>query len=427
VSDFTPSRGTRDLLPPDGGVMRALYDRAAEIARLHGFRYVETPGFEATELFARTSGATSDVVSKEMYTFTDRGDRSLTLRPEGTAPVVRAYLGDQQRLGAPFKAYYLTRMYRYSRPQAGRYREHRQFGVEVLGTDAPGADVEVMVVGDALLRSLGLSRYHVQINSLGDETCRPAYREALIAYLRAHRDELRDEHKDRFEENPLRVLDCKDDACRAVAANAPAMLDHLCDDCRAAFETVEEGLAAAGVAAVRTPTLVRGLDYYTRTAFEFVSDAMQETGNQQQSTLFGGGRYDGLAEALGGPRVPGVGFGMGLERVLLALVDEGVRPPVEPPLAVFVVALGDEARSAGSALVSDLRGAGVSADTAYEERPLKAQLKMADRGEARFAAIIGSDELAAGTVSLRRLEDGTQETVALAEVAGRVATDGGAR
>jgi len=421
MSDFAPSRGTRDLLPPDGGVMRALYDRAAEIARVHGFRYVETPGFEATEVFARTSGSTSDIVSKEMYTFTDRGDRSLTLRPEGTAPVVRAYLGDRQRLGVPFKAYYLTRMYRYSRPQAGRYREHRQFGVEILGTDAPGADVEVMAVGDALLRSLGMTRYHVEVNSLGDETCRPAYRETLLDYLRAHRDELRDEHKDRFEDNPLRVLDCKDEACRRVAAGAPAMIDHVCDDCRAAFDAVRDGLAAAGIETVLTPTLVRGLDYYTRTAFEFVSDALQEGGNQQQSTLFAGGRYDGLAEALGGPRVPGVGFGMGLERVLLALADEGVAPPAEPPLAVFVVALGDEARAAGSTLVAGLRRAGVSADTAYEERPMKAQLKMADKGEARFAAIIGADELAAGTVSLRRLTDGVQETVALSEVAAHVA------
>jgi histidyl-tRNA synthetase len=410
-------------MPPDGGAMRALYDRAAEIARLHGFHYVETPGFEATEVFARTSGATSDVVSKEMYTFTDRGDRSLTLRPEGTAPVVRAYLGDRQRLGAPFKAYYLTRMYRYSRPQAGRYREHRQFGVEIVGTDAPAADVEVMTVGNALLRSLGSTRYHVEINSLGDETCRPAYREALIAYLTAHRDDLRDEHTDRFEDNPLRVLDCKDEACRAVAAGAPAMVDHLCDECRAAFDAVREGLAAAGIEAVVTKTLVRGLDYYTRTAFEFVSEALQSGGNQQQSTLFGGGRYDGLAEALGGPRVPGVGFGMGLERVLLALVDEGVTPPSEPALSVFVVALGDEARAAGSTLVADLRRAGVSADAAYEDRPMKAQLKMADKTDARFAAIIGSDELAAGTVSLRRITDGVQETVALAEVAGRVAGD----
>ena len=421
--DLAPTRGTHDLLPPDGSVMRALYDRAAALARLHGFRYVETPTFEATELFARTSGSTSDIVSKEMYTFTDRGDRSLTLRPEGTAPVMRAYLREQQRLGAPFKSYYLTRMFRYSRPQAGRFREHRQFGVEVFGTDAPTADVEVMLVGEAFLRSVGLGRFHLEVNTLGDEVCRPAYRDALLAYLRAHRDELRDEHKDRFEENPLRVLDCKDDACRVVAAGAPAMLDHLCDPCREHFAAVLDGLGAAGLEPMVTPTLVRGLDYYTRTAFEFVSDALRETGNEQQSTLFGGGRYDGLAEALGGPRVPGVGFGMGLERVTLAIADEEVTPPTEPPLAVYVVSLGAAAREAADALVTRLRAAGVPADASYEERPLKAQLKQADRSAARYAAILGDDELAAGTVTLRRMIDGTQETVALDALVERVTAE----
>ena len=409
--ELAPSRGTKDLLPPAGGQMQALYDRAAATARRHGFRYVETPVFEATELFARTSGATSDIVTKEMYTFTDRGDRSLTLRPEGTAPVMRAYLHERQRQATPFKGYYLTRMYRYSRPQAGRLREHRQFGVEVIGTDAPGADVEVMVVGDAFLRALGLRRFHLEVNSLGDEVCRPAYRQVLLAYLRDHRGELRDEHKDRFEDNPLRVLDCKDDVCREVAAGAPAMVDHLCDACRAHFDDVLAGLAAAGIEGRTTTTLVRGLDFYTRTAFEFVSDALQEAGNAQQSALFGGGRYDGLAETLGGPHVPGIGFGMGLERVLLALEDEGVAPPEEPALAVFVVAIGAGARAAGDDLLRALRSAGVDADAAYEERPLKAQLKMADRTGARFAAIVGERELANGTVTLRRLDNGVQESV----------------
>ena len=423
--DLAPSRGTRDWMAPDGSVMRALYDRAAALARLHGFRYVETPTFEHTELFARTSGSTSDIVSKEMYTFMDRGKRSLTLRPEGTAPVMRAYLREQQRLGAPCKSYYLTRMFRYSRPQAGRFREHRQFGVEVFGTDAPTADVEVMVLGNRFLRSLGLARYHLEVNTLGDQTCRPAYREVLLSYLRDHRDELRDEHKDGVEENPLRVLDCKDEACRAVAAGAPKMLDHLCDACRTQFETVLAGLGDAGLESLVTPTLVRGLDYYTRTAFEFVSDAMRETGNEQQATLFGGGRYDGLAETLGGPRVPGVGFGMGLERVLIALSDEEVEPPTESPLAVYVVALGEQARRAGETLVANLRAAGVSADASYEERPMKAQLKHADRASARFAAIMGENELRSGTVTLRRMRDGEQQTVPVDDVAALVGADGG--
>jgi histidyl-tRNA synthetase len=418
--DFQPSRGTQDLLPPTGGEMRALYDTAAAVARSYGYRYVETPAFEATELFARTSGETSDVVSKEMYTFSDRGDRSLTLRPEGTAPVMRAYLHQQQRQGSPFKAFYLTRMYRYSRPQAGRWREHRQFGIEVFGSEAPGADVEVMSVGDAFLRSLGLRRYRLEINSIGDEVCRPAYREALIAYLRERRGQLRDEHKERFEENPMRVLDCKDEACRAVASDAPMIVDRLCASCAAHFEAVVAGARTAGLEPVVTPTVVRGLDYYVRTAFEFVSDAMQESGNAQQATLFGGGRYDGMAELLGGPHVPGIGFGMGLERVLIALEDEGVVAPSEPPLDVYLVALSAAARVAATELVGALRTAGFAADMPYEERPMKAQLKMADRAGARFAAILGDDELTAGTVSLRRLADGEQTTVALGDVAAHI-------
>jgi histidyl-tRNA synthetase len=419
--ELAPPRGTLDLLPPDGSRMRALYDEAAEIARRFGFRYVETPGFEATELFAATSGRTSDVVSKEMYTFVDRADRSLTLRPEGTAPVMRAYLHRRQQLPVPFKAYYLTRMYRYSRPQAGRYREHRQFGVEVFDVAAPAADVEVMVVGDAFLRSLGLSSYQLQVNSIGDEACRPAYREELVAFLEANRDRLRDEHRERFAENPLRVLDCKDEACRAVAAEAPVLLDRLCGPCREHWDGVLQGLAQEGLEPVVTPTVVRGLDFYTRTAFEFVAAGISE----QQGTLFGGGRYDGLAETLGGPPVPGVGFGMGLERVLLALQDEGLEAPQEPGLEAFVVGVGDEGRRVARSLARSLRGAGVRADAPYEDRSLKAQLRMADRAGAVFAAIVGERELTEGVVTLRRLTDGAQETVPLDDVAARL-TGGGA-
>ena len=298
--------------------MRGLYDRAAALARLHGYRYVETPVFEATDLFARTSGETSDVVTKEMYTFHDRKRRSLTLRPEGTAPVMRAYLAEMQEQPSPFKAYYLTRMYRYARPQEGRYREHRQFGIEVFGAEDPAADVEVIAVGDAYLRGLDLTRIELQLNSIGDEVCRPAYREELVAFLRANRERLSDEHRDRFEDNPLRVLDCKDDACRAAAREAPKIIDRLCDPCRGHFDGVQDGLKNTGLSWVIEPTLVRGLDYYTRTAFEFVSPEL----SPQQATLFGGGRYDGLAELLGGPHVPGVGFGMGLERVLMAIEEE---------------------------------------------------------------------------------------------------------
>jgi histidyl-tRNA synthetase len=406
--DLRPPRGTSDLLPPMGSRMRALYDRAAALARLYGYRYVETPGFEATELFARTSGETSDVVTKEMYTFEDRKGRSLTLRPEGTAPVMRAYLAAVQEQPSPFKSYYLTRMYRYSRPQEGRYREHRQFGIEVFGTEDPGADAEVIALGDAFLRGLGLARIELQLNSIGDEVCRPAYREELITFLRVNRDRLTDEHRDRFEDNPLRVLDCKDDACRAVAEEAPKIIDRLCDPCRAHFDGVQARLEDAGLSWVLEPTLVRGLDYYTRTAFEFESPGL----SPQQATLFGGGRYDGLAEVLGGPHVPGVGFGMGLERVLLAIEEEGLTPPEEPGLTTFVVGVGDAGRARALELVRELHAAGVAADTAFEDRPLKAQLKMADRAGAAYAAIVGERELEAGTVTLRRLADGQQEDVA---------------
>jgi histidyl-tRNA synthetase len=407
--ELTPVRGTQDLLPPAGGRMRALYDRAARLARLYGYRYVETPALEPTDLFVATSGQSSDVVSKEMYTFTDRGGRSLTLRPEGTAPVMRAYLADQHDQASPFKAYYLTRMYRYGRPQAGRYREHRQFGIEVFGVEGPAADVEVIVVGDRYLRELGLTRYRLEINSIGDETCRPGYRELLLSYLRAHREQLRDEHRDRFEMNPLRVLDCKDDACRAVAAGAPKLTDHLCDPCREHFDGVLAGLDDARLKATITPTLVRGLDYYTRTAFEFASDVLSEA----QATLFGGGRYDGLAQALGGPHVPGVGFGMGLERVLLALEDEGVTPPEETGIDCFVVAIGEGARAAAGPTANALRTAGLATTSSYDDRPLKGQLRTADRLGARFAMILGDREVAAGRVTIRRMQDGEQRVLGI--------------
>jgi histidyl-tRNA synthetase len=410
--DLAAPRGTLDLLPPAGGRMRAVYDRAAELARRYGYRYVETPGFESTELFKRTSGETSDVVSKEMYTFVDRGDRSVTLRPEGTAPVMRAYLADRHDRPTPFKTYYLTRMYRYGRPQAGRYREHRQFGIEIFGAADAAADAEVILVGDAFLRSLGLTRFELQLNSIGDDVCRPAYREELVAFFAANVDRLTDEHRERFRDNPLRVLDCKDDGCRSVAAEAPRITDRLCDPCAGHFEEVQARLRAEGIEPVLTPTLVRGLDYYTRTAFEFVSRVL----SQAQATLFGGGRYDGLAEALGGPHVPGVGFGMGLERVLLAVQDEGLDPPEEPGLQAFVVGVGEGGRAAAAELLRTLRAAGVRADAPFQERPLKAQLRMADRAGAGFAAIVGDTEAAQGRVTLRRLVDGVQKEVPAGDV-----------
>jgi histidyl-tRNA synthetase len=304
-------------------------------------------------------------------------------------------------------------MYRFSRPQKGRYREHRQFGIEVFGTSAPAADVEVIALADRYLRDLGLARYRLEVNSLGDATCRPAYREELLTFLRGQRDGLTDEHRDTFERNPLRVLDCKDDDCRKVASEAPRITDRH-------FDAVLDGVREDGVEPRSTPTLVRGLDYYVRTAFEFVSEGL----SQQQGSLFGGGRYDGIAEALGGPTMPGVGFGMGLERVLLALADEDVPAPHEEGLGLFVVALGDEGRVAGRRLAKELRAAGVSVGLPFDERPLKAQLKQADHSGASFTAIVGEREVAAGTVTLRRMSDGTQDTVPTADVAQRLVAEG---
>jgi histidyl-tRNA synthetase len=399
--------------------MRRLYEEAHTVAALYGYRYLETPAFEATDVFARTSGETSDVVQKEMYTFLDRSDRSLSLRPEGTAPVARAVLAGGSGVSLPFKGYYVEPMWRYGRPQKGRLREFRQFGVEVLGTQEPAADVETIALGADYLRRTGLGEILLEVNSIGDGACRPAYRDTLVAYLESKREQLTDEHRERFADNPLRVLDCKDEACRSVSRDAPMIGDHLCDACREHFELVLRGLDDAGVAWRRVDTLVRGLDYYVRTAYEYVSPSLPPG----QASLGGGGRYDGLAELLGLPATPGVGFALGLERILLALDGEGAGQR-GAAAGVFVVTMGAQAAAAGRKLVGDLRAAGVPAQRAFEERPLKAQLKMADRSGAAFAAIIGEREVAAGSVTLRRLADGAQEDIATQEVAGRVIGEG---
>lgn len=412
MTDFAPPRGTQDLLPPASEALEAVAAEAARLARTFGYRRAETPTFEHTELFVRGVGESTDIVTKEMYTFKDKGGRSLTLRPEGTAPVVRAYLANRQRLPTPFKAYYLVPMFRHERPQAGRMREHRQFGVEVIGTDAPAADVEVIELAHRFLGGWGL-RSSLRVNSIGDPVCRPAHREALVAFLEERRERLSRDCRERIHTNPLRVLDCKVESCRRATADAPTTLEFLDEACREHFEAVRAGLEEAGVEHEVDPRLVRGLDYYTRTTFEFVSPALGPT----QSTLCGGGRYDGLAEALGGAPTPGIGFGLGLERLLIAMEREGLEPPSPGAAAVFVVAIGEEAAREGRGLVRELRREGIAADMALEDRPLKAQLKMADRAGARYAAIVGERELAEGTVTLRRMAEGEQETVPRPEVA----------
>jgi histidyl-tRNA synthetase len=392
--------------------MLGLYEAAHRIGRLYGFRYVETPTFEHTELFARTSGETSDVVTKEMYTFEDKGGRSLTLRPEQTASIVRAYLANAHDLPTPFKGYHVSAQFRHGRPQAGRLREFRAFGIETIGAAGPAADVEVIAVGDRYLRGRGLARIELRVNSIGDAECRPAYREKLIAYLEPHRDELDEDCRTRLRTNPLRVFDCKVDGKTPLVLGAPLISEHLCQACSEHFAAVRNGLDAAEIAFVHDPRLVRGLDYYTRTAFEFVSGSL----SQAQGTVCGGGRYDGLAEVLGGRPTPGVGFATGLDRVLLALREEGATLPGELGVACFVVSIGPDASQVGIRLVQDLRDAGIPAAAAFEDRPLKAQLKMADRSGAAYAVIVGEKEVAASTAILKRLSDGVQEEIPIGDV-----------
>ncbi|MGB7804313.1 MAG: histidine--tRNA ligase [Actinomycetota bacterium] len=412
-TDLAPPRGTQDLLPDRSDAMLGLYEAAHELARLFGFRYVETPTFEDTEVFARTSGDTSDVVTKEMYTFEDKGGRSVTLRPESTAGVVRAWLDRAQALGAPWRAYAVANEFRHGRPQAGRLREFRQFDVEVLGVEAPGADIEVITMGDRYLRERGLRDVVLHLNSIGDEVCRPAYRAELVAYFEPFRDQLDRDCRERLEKNPLRVFDCKVDGEKDFVLAAPTIADRLCEPCAQHFVSVRAGLDEAGVPYELDPRLVRGLDYYTRTAFEWISGVLAEN---KAGTINAGGRYDGLAEQLGGQPTPGVGFAMGLDRVLLAMEGEGVPVPAARTPRCFVVAIGDRSQTEGRRLVEILRDAGVPAVRAFEERPLKAQLKQADRSGAAFVAIIGERELAEGVVTLRRLADGIQKTVPAGEV-----------
>jgi histidyl-tRNA synthetase len=393
----------------------------AGLAAGAGYGLIITPTFEDMSVFRRI-GTSTDVVRKEMYDFEDKGGRHIALRPEMTASVARAFI--QHRPTVPWKAWYAGSNFRFERPQAGRYREFRQVGVEAFGSADPDLDVEVMSLGWDFYAALGITRVELLLNSLGDGKCRPGYREILLSYLESHRDELCDEHRERLGENPLRVLDCKKPECAAVVKGAPHQLDHLCDECAAHFSRVREGLDELGVDYRVEPLLVRGLDYYTRTTFEYAGLGLESA----QNALGGGGRYDGLVAALGGPDTPGVGFALGVERILLALDAEGAgRAEVGvqggSDLDVYIVdfAGGGSARQ----LSHLLRGAGLRVDRAFDGRSLKSQFRSADRSGARVALVIGPDELASGTVGVKDLGSADpQVTVArdsvLAEVRRRL-------
>lgn len=400
--------GTRDWYGASGARRRWVIDHAVAIFDSAGFDEIVTPVFEDTGVYARTSGETSDVVQKEMYTFTDRGDRSLTLRPEGTAGVMRAYIEDgMSRLPQPVKQYYVASMYRYNRVQRGRFREHWQFGAEAIGSDDPAVDAEVIGLQARWYAGVGAESV-LLLNSIGDANCRPAYVELLVAYLDAHLDELCDECRERRRTNPLRVLDCKSPACQAVLAGAPRITDHLCEDCAAHFAAVREHLDARGVAYTLDHTLVRGLDYYMRTTWEFVSDQLGA-----QSALGGGGRYDGLSEQLGGPSAPGVGFGAGLERVLELLPEAA---GADTPAWVCFAVLHAPARPRAFALMDELRAAGRRAEPVFGDRSLRRMLESAGKAGAGLTVIVGEDEWSRGVAAVRDMNTGGQREVALDEL-----------
>jgi histidyl-tRNA synthetase len=395
---FQLPRGTHDVLPTDATwwhVVRTM----EQVTALYGWRRIQTPGFEDTSLFARTSGAASDVVHKEMYTFTDRSDRSLTLRPEGTAPICRAYVEHgMHRDPQPVKAYTIAPMYRYGAPGRGRYREHYQLSVEAIGSSDPAIDAEIIQLYSELLRRLGVTQWELHLNSIGDANCRPQYVERLNAWLDAHDDVLDGDARHKRATSPLQVFDVKSPQVREALEAAPKIGESLCDECRAHFEAVRKYLDQFGVAYVVDPVLVRGLDYYTRTTFEFIGP--DENAN---STICGGGRYDGLIEQIGGPATPGIGFGAGLERLILAIENEG-RTAEQPPLDVFIVIDDPAARDEALVALADLRRSGVAADADYAGRSLKGQMTQAGRTGARTVVVVRD-----GEATIRR--DGHDEMV----------------
>ncbi len=395
-------RGTKDVLPQESYRWQAVEAICRRVAALAGYREVRTPVFEHTELFLRGVGDTTDIVQKEMYTFEDKGGRSITLKPEGTAGAVRALVEHSLYAGPlPVKMYYLSApIFRYEAPQSGRYREHHQFGVEIFGAAEPTSDAEVIALAMRMLTETGLDGLSVSVNSIGCPACRKVYNDALRAFLAERIDTLCDTCKDRYQRNPLRILDCKNEKCQAQLTEAPSMLEYLCEDCQAHFEGVKAALTALDIPYQIDPRIVRGLDYYTRTVFEII---MRADGGASLAVC-AGGRYDGLVEMLGGPSMPGMGFGMGIERVLMLLDQKGVAVPEPRLFDVYVAAIGAEARIPALALTEGLRATGVKVEMDHQGRSLKAQFKSADKCGAPKVVIVGGDELARGAVKLRDME-----------------------
>ncbi len=402
-------KGAQDVLPSESGKWQYIESRLIETARLHGYREMRTPVFEHTELFNRSVGDTTDVVQKEMYTFDDNGGRSISLRPEGTAGTVRAYLEHGLHNEAlPQKVCYVTSCYRYEKPQAGRLREFHQFGIECFGAAVPAADAEVISLAASAFETLGVKNLSLEINSIGCPECRAKYTAALKDYFRANESELCGTCRDRLERNPMRILDCKSPVCSGIAANAPVVLDYICDDCRAHFEGVKGQLDALGITYKINPHIVRGLDYYTRTVFEFVSNDLGA-----QSTVCGGGRYDGLIAQMGGQPTPALGFGMGLERLLMVMEAQGCAFPEDKRCEVYIAPMGDAASLLASKLCKALRDEGFIAQTDLVGRGLKAQMKYANKIGARFTVVLGDDEVASGKARLKNMDSGEELEISL--------------
>ncbi|MGD6899032.1 histidine--tRNA ligase [Bacillus infantis] len=405
-------RGTQDILPGESEKWQYIEEKARELCARFQYQEIRTPIFEHTELFLRGVGDTTDIVQKEMYTFEDRGGRSLTLRPEGTAPTVRSFVENKMHgyANQPVKLYYTGPMFRYERPQAGRFRQFVQFGVEALGSSDPAIDAEVIALAMSIYKELGLKKLKLVINSLGDKESRNSHREALIAHFKPRIGEFCSDCQNRLEKNPMRILDCKKDREHELMQTAPSILDYLNEDSRNYFNKVQQYLTDVSIDFTVDPNLVRGLDYYNHTAFEIMSDA---EGFGAITTLCGGGRYNGLTEEIGGPEAPGIGFAFSIERFLSALEAEGIKLPVDEGIDCYLVALGEEAKDYSVGLLHKLRMAGFSAERDYLDRKIKTQFKAADRMNAKYVAVLGEDELKAGKINVKSMETGDQTEVSL--------------
>ena len=405
-------KGTKDMLPDQAYKWHYIEEAFADICRRYGFQEIRTPVFEHTELFQRGVGDTTDIVQKEMYTFQDYGKRSITLKPEGTSPVVRAFTEHKLYAGVqPNKFYYNIPCFRYEKPQSGRLREFHQFGIETFGTMDMMADAECISLGYDFLQEMGITDVELRINSVGCPECRKKHREALREFLKHKYDELCDTCKDRFDRNPMRIIDCKSPICQELVAGAPMMIDYLCDDCRDAFEQLKANLDAMGIEYVVDPGIVRGLDYYTKTAFEFVTTKIGA-----QGTVCGGGRYDKLVEEVGGPSTPGVGFGLGKERLLLTMEACGVEIPEPSGADVFIAVMGDEAKAAGLKLMRELRKQGIAVQMDIMGRNIKNQFKYANRINARKTGVIGQDELEKNSFAIKDMATSQQVNVPMESI-----------